>query len=406
MDTDISDVWEQLVQDGEKIIYVSMDGLGGIPHPDSGKTALQAAYTPQLDKLAASASCGLLETVGPGITPGSGPGHQALFGYDPLRYRLGRGVLSALGIDFQLQPGDVAARINFATLDSDDVIIDRRAGRIETSINRARCERIRDQVKLDFDGEYFLETVSQHRAVLVLRGEGLSDDLDATDPQQTGVTPLEPQPRSDEAELTARLVASFANQVRGLLKDEDSANAMLLRGFQRFEPLRSLQQRFRLRGLCIARYPMYRGLSRLLGMDVTEPSANVEASFTKLADCFGDHHDFYFVHAKDTDKYGEDADFQAKVEAVEAVDRQLIKLETLDYGALVVTSDHSTPAALGAHSWHPVPVMIHAPGRARSDNVKYFDELSCQYGSLGLRPGVHLMGLALAHAGRLKKFGA
>lgn len=403
---DYSNVWEELVQDGERIIYLSMDGLGGVPHPDSGKTALQAAYTPQLDKLARTASCGLLETVGPGITPGSGPGHQALFGYDPLRYRLGRGVLSALGIDFELRPGDVAARVNFATFDSENVITDRRAGRIASDITRQRCERIRAAVKLDFDGEYFLETVSQHRAVLVLRGEGLSDDLRDTDPQKTGVTPLSAEPHSPEAELTASLVNSFATQVRELLKDQDQANGMLLRGFQRFEPMPSLQQRFRLRGLCIARYPMYRGLSRLLGMDVTEPSANVEASFTKLVDCFSDDYDFYFVHAKDTDKYGEDADFEKKVAAVEAVDQQLIKLQELDYGVLVVTSDHSTPAAMGAHSWHPVPVMIHAPARTRGDSVTHFDEHSCQHGALGLRPGVHLLGLALAHAGRLKKFGA
>ncbi len=402
---DISRVWEDLAGDGGRIIYLVLDGAGGLRDAATGATALEHAWTPHLDELARASSCGLLELVGPGITPGSGPGHLALFGYAPLAYPLGRGVLAALGIDFPLHEGDVAARINFATMDDHGNITDRRAGRIDDDLNQRLCDRLRDHVQLDFDGEYFLQTVAGHRAMLVLRGDGLGGDVGDTDPQATGVPPREPTAGSPADERTADLVASFARQARDILADETPANAVLLRGIARHSPLPTLAERFGLRALCVASYPMYRGLARLLGMDVAARPAGPYEAFDSLEEHFGEDHDFYFLHVKDTDRYGEDADFAAKVTAIETVDRLLPRLRALEPDVLVVTADHSTPAAMGAHSWHPVPVLIH--GRyARADDIAPFDEYRCRGGGLGLRPGVHLMGLVLANAGRLRKFGA
>lgn len=398
---DISKIWERIARPkGGKIVYLIIDGVGGLPK--EGKTELQAAHTPNLDRLTCDSSCGLLEIVGPGITPGSGPGHLALFGYDPIKYRVGRGILAALGIDFPIKKGDVAARINFCTI-KNDRIIDRRAGRINDDTNRRLCEKIKSSVNLDFDGEFFLETVKQYRALLVLRGKNLSGDIDDTDPQQTGVSPLSVKPTSNEARNTASLVRSFIDQVRDILADEKS-NMILLRGFDEYRPFPSLYERFYLKGVCIAEYPMYRGIGRLIGMEVLSPPTSIKESFELLEDRYGEF-DFYFLHIKEADSYGEDGDFDGKVKIIEEVDRYLPKITTLKPDVLVVTGDHSTPSIMGQHSWHPVPILLKSKF-TRRDKVDNFDEYSCIHGSLGLRPGMHLMGLALANAGRLKKYGA
>lgn len=403
---DITKIWEDLAWErGDRIVYLVLDGLGGIPHPKHGCTELQAAKTPNLDALAKASSCGLLEIVGPGITPGSGPGHLTLFGYDPLKYRIGRGVLSALGIDFDLEPGDVAARVNFATVDDQGRVCDRRAGRIATDLNQRLTQKIRDQVSLDFEGTFFFQTVSEHRAMMVLRGEGLSGDLQDTDPQSTGLPPNEPKAGSKDAAKTAVLVQSFLRQVQEILADETPANMVLMRGFERYEPLPSLQDRFKLKGICIADYPMYRGVSRLIGMDVAPHPGGMEQRFEMLRSLYGDDHDFYFIHVKKTDSLGEDADFDSKVAKLEQVDALIPKITELNPGVLVVTADHSTPAVMGRHSWHPVPVMLKS-AYARVDNVDRFDDYACAQGMLGRRPGTHIMGLALANAGRLQKYGA
>jgi len=398
---DITETWERLARPGGSIMYLVIDGVGGLPD-ERGMTELEAADTPHLDSLADRSVCGLLEPVGPGITPGSGPGHLALFGYDPLRYTVGRGILAALGVDFDLRPGDVAARINYATM-QDGVIVDRRAGRISTATNKRLCNLIRDHVSLDFDGELYVRPVKEHRALLVFRGPDLQGDIADTDPQRVGQPSRPPRPRSDDARRTAGLVASFVDQVNDALADE-TANTVLLRGFDTYRPWPSLEERYGLHGVCLAQYPMYQGVSRLVGMDVHTPSLELD-DYPSVAQSYRDTHDFFFLHVKPTDSRGEDGDYDAKVEAIERADSLIPDLLDLEPEVLVVTADHSTPAAMATHSWHPVPMLLHADS-ARRDAVTSYDERACLRGGLGIRPGWHLMGLALAHAGRLEKYGA
>lgn len=403
-------LWDKLAEENEtKIVYLIIDGVGGLALPERGQSELQAANLPNLDDLAARSATGLLEIVGPGITPGSGPGHLSLFGYDPLEYTVGRGVLAALGTDFPLQPADVPARVNFATTDELGNVVDRRAGRISNETNERLCAKIRDNIDVDFDGQIFFQKVKEHRALLVLRGEapveGLSGSVADTDPQETGVPPLEPRATRPEAEHTAAVVKDFVDQVREILTDEHPANMILLRGFDRYEPYPSITERFKLRGLSIAGYPMYRGVTKLIGMDVHPLVGDMIGSFDALEAEYGDKYDFYFLHVKQADARGEDGDFDAKVKVLEEIDTLVPRLTALEPDVLVVTGDHSTPCALRRHSWHPVPVILHSR-YARVDDVDRFDEYACMRGSLGLRPGVHLMGLALAHAGRLTKYGA
>jgi 2,3-bisphosphoglycerate-independent phosphoglycerate mutase len=407
---DITKTWEDLSQsEGGRIVYIVLDGLGGLHPHDKHGTALEVAATPNLDRLAKDSVCGRLELVGPGITPGSGPGHLSLFGYDPFRFRLGRGVLSALGIDFPLKPGDVAARVNFALVDKKGRVIDRRADRIKTETNLRLCKKVKNNIRLDnFEGEFFFETVSKHRAVLILRNPQLGGNVTNTDPEKTGVQPYKPKPRNDDSKKTAQTIGSFISQTRDILDDEDQANMVLTRGIDRYKPFPTLKQRFKLSPVCVAAYPMYRGVSRLLGMSLTPlPKTNnlLEASLSAFEKAFEGKDDFFFIHFKKTDSYGEDGNFAKKVETLEAIDHLISRIANHKPDVLVVTGDHSTPAVLEGHSWHPVPVIIHAPS-ARIDAVRSFDEYSCISGSLGLRPGIHLMGLALAHAGRLRKFGA
>jgi len=401
-------VWKDLARpNGKKIVYVIMDGLGGLGDPDSGETELQVAHTPNLDHLAKQSSCGLLETVGPGITPGSGPGHLALFGYDPFKWTIGRGILSALGIDFPLQKGDIAARINFAAKDDQGNIIDRRAGRINDKTNHRLCNKILKHIDLKINGEINLKTVSEHRAVLILRGKSLGGDVTDTDPQRTNIPPLDPEAKDESSQKTADLIIDFIAQVEKILSGEEKANTILLRGFDKYNPIPTLNDRFGLSGLCVAEYPMYRGLNRLLGIDLTKPPAGLKAAFEqfRLSYLDAEDKDFFFYHIKDTDSSGEDGDFSRKVEILEKIDRLMPLILDVHPDVLVVTADHSTPSTMGRHSWHPVPVLIHSEF-SRVDDPNAFNELSCLHGSLGIRPGLHLMGLALAHAGRLKKYGA
>jgi len=393
----------ELQQPGDgRIVLLVLDGLGGLPGRD-GHTALEAARTPNLDQLAANGLCGLHESVAPGVTPGSGPGHLALFGYDPIRYQVGRGVLSALGVDFELAPGDVAARGNFCTVDPEGRVTDRRAGRISTEKNSKLCDRLRG---IHLPGvELFVQTVKEHRFLLVLRGDGLGAEVGDTDPEQTGRKPLRPEARSEKARRTAQLVSRFLEQAAGILVDHHPANMVLLRGFASRPSWPSLAEVCGVRAAAIASYPMYRGVARLVGMALLSSGATLREKLDTAREHW-DRYDFFFLHVKHGDSAGEDGDFEAKVEVIEKVDRELPRLLALDPAVVVVTGDHSTPASLRYHSWHPVPVLFWSR-RCRPDRVRQFGERACLSGGLGPRfPAPELMALALANAGRLGKFGA
>jgi 2,3-bisphosphoglycerate-independent phosphoglycerate mutase len=388
------DLFRDLMSDADtKIVLLVMDGLGGLPMVQGGLTELEAADTPNLDALAAEAVCGLHQPVGAGITPGSGPSHLGLFGYDPLTFQVGRGVLSALGIDFDLAPRDLAARGNFCTVDEQGRVTDRRAGRIPSEQNEQLCQKLR-KIELP-DVQLYVETIKEYRFLLVLRSEGLSDRVGDTDPQETGVKPLRPKALSQEAEQTARLVARFIEQARGILEKDGPANMVLLRGFSTRPSWPSIRELFGLRAVAIAAYPMYRGVAKLVGME----------EFDLLEERWDDF-DFFFLHVKHMDSAGEDGDFERKAALIEEVDTLIPRLVELNPNVLVVTGDHSTPSRLKYHSWHPVPVLLWSQ-YCRPDSVHRFGERACMTGGLGPRlPATDIMPLALAHARRLEKFGA
>lgn len=392
-----------LVREAEtNIVLVVMDGLGGIRTPERA-SELREAWTPNLDQLAREGSSGLIHPVAPGVTPGSGAGHLALFGYDPTVYELGRGALSAAGIGFVLEPGDVAARANFCTLDGAGVIADRRAGRISTEENRRLCAAVRDGLELGGEAEVFLETERDHRGLLVLRGEGLSPDLEDTDPGVAGAPPAEPRARSPEAERTAAVVSRILGQVRSILAGE-KANFLILRGFDTLRALPSFRERYGLRAFGIAGYPAYIGIARILGMEVAAPQPSFAEEVAVLERSFPAH-DFFYVHQKKTDSAGEDGDFARKAEAIEEVDELMPRIVDLGPNVICVTGDHATPSPFRSHSWHPVPFLLWGP-MVGVDGVERFDEEAARSGACGTLPGKDLMALMLAAAGRLAKFGA
>ena len=388
-----------------KIVLLVLDGLGGLPSESFGwQTALEAADTPHLDALATRGICGLHEPVASGITPGSGPAHLALFGYDPLTHDVGRGVLSALGIDFDLRPGDVAARGNFCTVDGDGIVKDRRAGRIPTDKNRELLEVLRQEVNLP-GVEFFLKPVKEYRFVLVLRGEGLDSAINNTDPLEVGESVVEAKAQHKQAEKTAMLIRDFVDQVRDALSGKEPANMTLLRGFSQRPDWPMISKISGLKSLAIARYPMYRGVSKLVGMDALPAPESVDREFDAL-EANWDGYDFFFVHVKRIDSAGEDGDMERKIGLIEQADGYLPRVQELGPDVLLVTGDHSTPAIMKYHSWHPVPVALWSR-HCRPDRLTQFSERACAGGSLGPRfPAHELMALALAHAGRLDKYGA
>jgi 2,3-bisphosphoglycerate-independent phosphoglycerate mutase len=388
---------------GGRIVLVVLDGLGGLPN-ESGRTELEAAATPNLDRIARGAALGLHQPAGIGVTPGSGPGHLALFGYDPIRWNIGRGVLSALGVGFPLREGDVATRLNFASADGQGNITDRRAGRPSDDENKRLVKKLQEKVRAPDGVEIFFAPEKEHRLVLVLRGRGLSADLSDTDPQETGVSALKVHSVDEQAAESAGVVQRVLDDASAALADEPKANTVLARGFAAYGRYPSFIERFGLRARALARYPMYLGVARLVGMDTGDIAPSDDAMLDALKTGFTDY-DFHFVHFKAVDSRGEDGDFAAKVKAIEGVDRLIPRIEELKPDVLIVTGDHSTPASLRAHSWHPVPVLV-ASKWARGGNAEGFGERSCLRGELGIFPARDLMTLALAHAERLAKFGA
>lgn len=398
--SDLESIRGLLTPADTKIVLLVLDGLGGLPLEPGGPTELEAAATPNLDQLAKEGIAGLHEPVGPGITPGSGPGHLGLFGYDPNRYQIGRGVLEALGVGFDLGRDDLAARGNFCTIDSDGNVTDRRAGRIPTERAAELCELLRG---IELEGvQTFVEPVREHRFLVVLRGDVLTEGVSDTDPGLVGHPPLDVTAERPEAQRTADLIDQFVESARARLQGQEPANMILLRGLARRPDWPRFPEVFGLRSIAVAQYPMYLGVAKLVGMDAVEAGSTLDELFTTLEAVWPDY-DFSFVHVKGTDKAGEDGDFDRKVAVIEEVDAYVSRVRALEPDVIIVTGDHSTPAVLKSHSWHPVPYLLWS-STGRCDSVDRFGERWCRDGLL--RRSWELMPLGLAHARRLGKFGA
>jgi 2,3-bisphosphoglycerate-independent phosphoglycerate mutase len=401
---DLQDI-RQLKQPSEvKALLLVLDGLGGLPRESGGLTELESARTPNLDELARRGDLGLHVPVAAGITPGSGPGHLALFGYDPLTYRIGRGVLEALGVGFDLRPGDVAVRGNLCTVDSEGRVTDRRAGRISTEEAIPVIEAM-NGIEVP-GGELIVRPVKEHRFLMVVRpDEESSAEIGDTDPGREGVAPLPVKPETSSAEPAAKLVREWLKEVPGVLSGQDRANMGLLRGFAQLPDWPAFPDVYGWRSVAIAAYPMYRGVARLVGMDAVEVADAPDALVPALH-AAEPSYDFFFLHVKGTDKAGEDGDFDRKVAVIEAVDAVIPQLVDAGPEVVLVTGDHSTPSTMRAHSWHPVPFLYAGgPGRGEPGPVE-FGERACRSGSMGLVRGHELMPLLAARAARLMKFGA
>ena len=384
-----------------KIVLLVVDGLGGAPHPETKKSELETAHLPNLDKLASRSAAGVTTPVMHGITPGSGPGHMALFGYDPVKYLMGRGVLEALGIDVELGPGDLAARGNLCTVDDNNRITDRRAGRIPTAESAPLVEMLND---IEISGvEVKVHPVQDYRFVLLMRGEGLDDKISETDPQMVGVLPLEAKALNDASERAAAHVRAFITAVGEVLREREYANMAMLRGFSLLPDLPDFGERYSLKPGAIAAYPMYRGLAKVVGMRVIPTGMTFDDELDTLEKHF-DEHDFFFLHYKPADAAGEDGDFYGKVRTLEALDASIERLLDLNPDVLAVAGDHSTPAILAAHSWHPVPLLVHSKW-TEGEGIEAFTERTCATGSLGNLHATEVMMLAMAHAGKLLKYG-
>jgi len=386
-----------------KIAMIIMDGLGGLPLEPGGKTELETAHTPHLDELAAQSALGLTIPVGPGITPGSGPGHLSIFGYDPFQYEIGRGALEALGVDFDLGPNDIAARGNFCSVDEAGLVTDRRAGRIPTETNKELAKLLRT---IRMEGvEFFIETIKEHRFAFVMRGSGLGEAVTETDPQKTGVPALPVNALQPDSQKTARIANQFIERARKLLADKHPANMIMLRGFAKYPVLPTYQEIFGLRAAAIALNGMYRGVAKLAGMQVVKVDGDTLADeFTALELNWKDF-DFFYLHVKKTDTAGEDGDFFGKVRAIEEVDALMPRLLALKPDVIIVSGDHSSPALLRSHSWHPVPTLLYSR-YVRADHIAEFGEGACTRGGLGILPAKDLMPIALANAQRITKYGA
>jgi 2,3-bisphosphoglycerate-independent phosphoglycerate mutase len=399
------DLIRQLREDnGTKIVMLVADGLGGLPIEPGGPTELEEARTPHLDRLASEGTVGLSIPVAHGIAPGSGPGHLGLFGFDPLRHQIGRGVLEALGIGVEVGPRDVAIRGNFCTIDAEGRVTDRRAGRIPTEVGEKLVAKLAEHVKID-GVETLVAPVREYRLVVRFRGDGLGDRVADTDPLQTGLHTLEPRATDPASEKTAKVAAEFLRQAKEILKDEQPANFLMMRGFAKFPDIATMEEVYGLKSAAIAVYPMYRGLAKLVGMSVIEPGKTLADQFA-VARAEWNHYDFFFIHYKYTDSTGEDGNFARKVQAIEALDAELPRLMELRPDVVIVSGDHSTPSRMKSHSFHPVPLLIWAPATVRADEVTTFGERPCIRGGLGQILAKDIMPLAMAHAGRLQKFGA
>lgn len=393
---------ELIIKNENKILLIVLDGLGGLPV--NGKTELEKARTPNLDELTSKSELGLIIPVDYGITPGSGPGHLALFGYDPLEVKIGRGVLEALGLGLKLDENTLAIRGNFATF-KDGKIVSRRAGRIGTEENKRLCEKLRKVIKTIQDYDIEFHSGVEHRFVILIRGENLSEEIKETDPQKDGFPPSLPEPLSPKGEKTSQILKILIEKGAEVLKDEEEANYFLLRGYSKVPKIENFCEKYQLKSLAIATYPMYKGIASLIGMNVIKSSIQSwEEEIEELKRNYNNF-DFFYLHFKEIDIAGEDGNFERKVLLIEKFDSLVPEILKLNFSVIAITSDHSTPALLKSHSWHPSPFLLYSPYSRNSEKVK-FCEKNCQKGSLGIFKATKVLPLLLAYSLRLKKFGA
>ena len=398
---DLEQIHDSIASTPSKIVLLVADGLGGLPHPDTRKSELETAHIPNLDGLAQRSACGLTTPVEVGVAPGSGPGHLALFGYNPLKYLIGRGALEALGIGAELLPGDLAARGNFCTVDDDGLLTDRRAGRIRTELSAPLCQRL-DSIEIP-GVQVDVMPVQDYRFVLRLRGDGLSEAVEETDPQREGLPPRPARALSPAGERTAEIVQEFVSQAGRILSEEQPANMVLLRGWAQLPNLPEFGRVYHLNPAAIAAYPMYRGLASVANMRII-PTGMTFGDEVDTLHANWDDHDFFFIHYKPADAAGEDGDFDGKVKCLEELDTHIPRILDLEPDVLMVAGDHATPAIMASHSWHPVPFMLHSR-LTLGEGVDGFNERACAQGSIGRIPAETIMLLALSHAGKLGKYG-
>lgn len=392
-------------RNNSKILMIVLDGVGGLPV--NGKTELEVANKPNLDNLAAASACGLHFPVGYGITPGSGPGHLGLFGYDPKEWQIGRGVLEALGLGVELKKTDIAIRVNYATIEN-GIIKDRRAGRPATEESKKITQRLQENIRKIDNVEIIFESGMEHRFAVVLRfPEPLpkgSDSIKDTDPQKEGKAPISVIPETSQAEIVAEITKKLIDKILNIIKNEPKANYVLFRGFSQVPDIPHFADVYGLNPLCIAVYPMYRGLAKLIGMEAPSLKGDIKEEIEFLKNNYNNY-EFFFMHIKKVDSYGEDGNFKAKADKISEFDTFMPRIFELNPDVLIITGDHSTPALMKSHSWHPVPVILNSP-YVLGQTCKAFTERECLKGELGIFPSMNLMSLALANAGRLKKFGA
>jgi 2,3-bisphosphoglycerate-independent phosphoglycerate mutase len=385
-----------------KVIMIAIDGLGGLPDPETGKTELETARTPNMDRLAFEGNCGLMDPVRPGIIPGSLPGHLAIFGFDPLTFSIGRGAMEAIGVNFDLQADDVVARGNFAIVDKDNIIIDRRAGKIATEKTAELCQLLDG---LEIQGvKLIVRPLKDYRFIVVFRGEGLASAVSDSDPLVNGVKPRDIMPLNEAAEKTAEVANRFIREVRAILSNHYPVNMVLLRGFSKRPQFPSMPEIYKIKAAAISVFPLYRGLAGLIGIDVLDTGDSMEDEISTLEKYYKEYNVF-FLHIKQVDTAGEDGDFNRKVRLIEEVDQMVGRSLMLKPDVTVIGSDHSTPAVMALHSWHPVPVLIYSKW-CRPDKITKFSEANCQKGGLGKFPATLLMPQVMAHALKLGKFGA
>jgi 2,3-bisphosphoglycerate-independent phosphoglycerate mutase len=390
-----------------KLVLVVLDGLGDIATKEQNYlTPLEAAVTPNLDKIAKDSAQGRMIPVAPGITPGSGPGHLGLFGYDPLEFQVGRGVIEALGLGMELKPGDVCARANFATFDAKGIVTDRRAGRIATEVCEKLVALLAAKIKKIGETEILIKAGKEHRFVVIFRGQGLEGPLTDADPNREGFAVPTVHPRDENnagQKKMAALIADFYKVALPVLAKEKPANGFLMRGIAHQPHIPLFEERYLLKPACLAVYPMYKGLAQLVGMKKIEVQTIEDQFETYLKEY--NNYDFFFIHYKYTDKSGEDGNFNAKRKAIEDFDAALPILLKKKPDVLAITGDHSTPCAMKGHSWHAQPVLLHS-AVCGSDKLERFTETGANSGSLSVFPAKFLIRLMQANAKAFDKFGA